>query len=282
MPERPGRGGGGADARPRGPDGLAVASRGLGGRARHGAARRRAEADGRPLRDRRARRSCSPTSMPADSERRPPHAGLPHTWRPFGVRIAVWVLGGDAARPASSWSGSALDAEVRGQFTTFQRGTLVLIGLLLFAAYNALVRSRVSATDDRADGGQRLPQADLRVVPGDRGVAAPRGALGDPGPLRRHHGLADRRAGLRRRAGTPGGPGDPGGDRGEHARLTRRKPGCPAPGQAYDPGVGDFSTRPVTPTTRVRSTTCWPRPRRSTTPRSTTRSRTWSRSSRTR
>ena len=41
----------------------------------------------------------------------------------------------------------ALDAEIRAQFTTFQRITLVLMGVLLFGVYNALVRSRVSATD---------------------------------------------------------------------------------------------------------------------------------------
>ena len=34
------------------------------------------------------------------------------------------------------------------QFTAFQRVTLVVLGLLLFATYNALVRSRVTATDE--------------------------------------------------------------------------------------------------------------------------------------
>ena len=71
---------------------------------------------------------------------------LPHTWRPFGVRVAVWVLGGMLiVLVAAVWVG--LGDEVRGQFTGFQRGTLVFMGLLLFLTYNALVRSKVTATD---------------------------------------------------------------------------------------------------------------------------------------
>ena len=47
---------------------------------------------------------------------------------------------------AAVWVG--LGDEVRGQFTGFQRGTLVFMGLLLFLTYNALVRSKVTATDE--------------------------------------------------------------------------------------------------------------------------------------
>jgi hypothetical protein len=84
--------------------------------------------------------------MPAGSERRAPAPDLPHTWRPFGARIAVWLLGGLLfALVVAVWIG--LGAEVRSQFTTFQRTTLVVIALLLFGAWNALVRSRVRATD---------------------------------------------------------------------------------------------------------------------------------------
>ena len=84
--------------------------------------------------------------MPADSERRPPTPDLPHTWRPFGARIAAWVLGAMLlALLVAVWIG--LDAEVRGQFTIFQRTTLVVLGLLFFGVYNALVRSRVRATE---------------------------------------------------------------------------------------------------------------------------------------
>ena len=57
----------------------------------------------------------------------------------------MWVFGGLLlALVVAVWIG--LGAEVRGQFTTFQRTTLVVIALLLFSAWNALVRSRVRAT----------------------------------------------------------------------------------------------------------------------------------------
>jgi hypothetical protein len=88
--------------------------------------------------------------MPADSEPRPARVAtpsLPHTWRPFGVRVAVGVLGGLLlAIIVAVWIG--LDAEIRAQFTVLERITLVLIGLMLFAAYYALMRSRVTATGD--------------------------------------------------------------------------------------------------------------------------------------
>ena len=87
--------------------------------------------------------------MPAGSER-PPAAtapDLPHTWRPLGVRLAVWVLGGMLlALVAAVWFG--IGSENRSQFTAFQRGTLVAMALLLFSAWNALIRSRVTATTD--------------------------------------------------------------------------------------------------------------------------------------
>jgi len=44
------------------------------------------------------------------------------------------------------WIG--LGAETRSQFTVFQRGTLVFMGLLLAGTWNALVRSCVTATPD--------------------------------------------------------------------------------------------------------------------------------------
>lgn len=80
--------------------------------------------------------------MPVDSETAPE---LPHTWRPFGVRVALWVFGGMlVVLVAFVWV--ALGAELRGQFTTFQRITLVFLALLLFGSYHSLVRSRVTAT----------------------------------------------------------------------------------------------------------------------------------------
>jgi hypothetical protein len=58
----------------------------------------------------------------------------------------VWVFGGLLlALVVAVWIG--LGAEVRSQFTLFQRITLVVIGLMLFGAWNALVRSRVRATN---------------------------------------------------------------------------------------------------------------------------------------
>ncbi len=87
--------------------------------------------------------------MPADSEasRGPTVPALPHTWRPFGVRVAVWLLGGLLlALIVAVWIG--LGAEVRSQFTVLQRITLVFMALLLFGTYNALVRSRITATEE--------------------------------------------------------------------------------------------------------------------------------------
>ena len=83
--------------------------------------------------------------MPADSEA-PLH--LPHTWRPFGVRVAGVVFGAALlAVCAFAWFG--FDEETRAKFTVFQRGTLVFLGLLGFAAWYALVRSRVVATVEK-------------------------------------------------------------------------------------------------------------------------------------
>src|SRR4051812_37986437 len=86
--------------------------------------------------------------MPAASEPGPGRAAapeLPHTWRPFGVRVAVLLFGGLlAAVVAVVWI--RFDADVRAQFTLLERITLVLIGLMLFAAYYALMRSRVTAS----------------------------------------------------------------------------------------------------------------------------------------
>jgi hypothetical protein len=47
-----------------------------------------------------------------------------------------------------AWVWFALGADLRSQFTVFQRITLVLMGLLLFGSWHALVRSRVTASDD--------------------------------------------------------------------------------------------------------------------------------------
>ena len=71
---------------------------------------------------------------------------LPHTWRPFGARIAGTVLGGMLLVLAITvWI--AWGADVRARFTVFQRSTLVFLGLLAFACWYALVRSRVTAAE---------------------------------------------------------------------------------------------------------------------------------------
>jgi hypothetical protein len=87
--------------------------------------------------------------MPAASDPRP--AGppeLPHTWRPFGVRMAGAVFGG-ALLVVCAFAWFGFDAETRSRFTIFQRGTLVFLGLLAFSVWFALVRSRVVAEEDR-------------------------------------------------------------------------------------------------------------------------------------
>jgi hypothetical protein len=71
---------------------------------------------------------------------------LPHTWRPFGARIAGTVLGGMLlALCIGVWI--AFGAEERARFTPFQKLTLVLIGLLAFSVWFALMRSRVTAAE---------------------------------------------------------------------------------------------------------------------------------------
>lgn len=88
--------------------------------------------------------------MPADSERpaAPALPSLPHTWRPFGVRMAGTVVGvGLVVVCALAWVG--FDEETQAKFTGFQRGTLFALGLFAFILWFALVRSRVVAEAER-------------------------------------------------------------------------------------------------------------------------------------
>ncbi len=72
---------------------------------------------------------------------------LPVTFRPLGVRIAVGVLGVLLLTVVVViWL--AFPQNVRDQFTTFQRLTLVAFGLAALAAGYALARSRVEARED--------------------------------------------------------------------------------------------------------------------------------------
>lgn len=85
--------------------------------------------------------------MPADSDVAGPEAvPLPQTWRPFGARIAVIVLGVMLVLLCTAaWFG--FDPEVRAKFTVFQRSTLIFLGLLAGSVGHALARSRVVATE---------------------------------------------------------------------------------------------------------------------------------------
>lgn len=81
--------------------------------------------------------------MPADSEPAPAIT-LPRRFRPFGVRIAVYLF-------ATLLIGTVLviwiafPPEVRAQFTAFQRGTVIFFGLAAAVCGQALARSRVDA-----------------------------------------------------------------------------------------------------------------------------------------
>jgi hypothetical protein len=80
--------------------------------------------------------------MPAGSD-----VALPHTFRPFGVRLAIYVLGGLLVLVVLvMWF--ALPADIRSQFTPLQLGTVIFLGLLFYAAGYALARSRVVARED--------------------------------------------------------------------------------------------------------------------------------------
>jgi len=87
--------------------------------------------------------------MPAGSDpAEPATVRLPHTWRPFGVRLAGVVFGG-ALLVVCAFAWLSFDEETRAKFTPFQRGTLIFLGLLGFSVFYALVRSRVVATAER-------------------------------------------------------------------------------------------------------------------------------------
>ena len=87
--------------------------------------------------------------MPADSETTTMSTvTLPHTWRPFGVRMAGAVLGlGLALVVVVAWLG--FDAETQARFSWLQRGTVIAIALLGASLGYGLMRSRVQATAER-------------------------------------------------------------------------------------------------------------------------------------
>ncbi|MCW2757678.1 MAG: hypothetical protein JWO46_1424 [Nocardioidaceae bacterium] len=82
--------------------------------------------------------------MPAGSE---VPVDLPHTWRPLGTRMVGYVSGfGLVAIVAGGWF--ALGDDIRATFTTWQRVTCVVLGLLAAAVWYALVRPRLTATTE--------------------------------------------------------------------------------------------------------------------------------------
>ena len=86
--------------------------------------------------------------MPAASEptRRPE---LPHTWRPFGVRMAGAGLRRRAARRRARSRGSASTTRPARGSRSSSGARWSFLGLLFFAAGYALARSRVVAETDR-------------------------------------------------------------------------------------------------------------------------------------
>ena len=80
--------------------------------------------------------------MPVDSD-----LTLPQTFRPFGVRIAIYAAGVLLVLVVVvTWF--ALPQEIRDQFTYFQRATVIGLGLMFYAGGFALARSRLVARED--------------------------------------------------------------------------------------------------------------------------------------
>jgi hypothetical protein len=78
--------------------------------------------------------------MPAVSE-----PGLPHTWRPLGVRLAVLFFGGLLSITCvAGWI--AVGPDVRSRVTVYQQATVWLIVALVAALGWGLVRCRLTAT----------------------------------------------------------------------------------------------------------------------------------------
>lgn len=76
-----------------------------------------------------------------------PQVTLPHTFRPYGVRIAVYVLGGLLFLVALGiWI--AFPPEIRAKFTVFQLSTIIVLSAGFGALGWGLARSRVEARDE--------------------------------------------------------------------------------------------------------------------------------------
>jgi hypothetical protein len=102
--------------------------------------------------------------MPAGSDER---VALPRTFRPLGVRLAIYVLGVMLLVVCGvTWY--AFPPETRAQFTVTERITLVVIGLLFAVSGYALARSRVVATEQGLTvvNGYRLRRFDWNQILG--------------------------------------------------------------------------------------------------------------------
>lgn len=104
---------------------------------------------------------------------------LPHTWRPLGVRLSG-ALFGTALVAVSAVSWIALPPDIQARFTPLQRFTMLLLTLVAFSAWYALVRSRVVAEVDRlivVNGFKRREFAWPEVVAAHLGRGAPWASL---------------------------------------------------------------------------------------------------------
>ena len=86
--------------------------------------------------------------MPVGSDGSDRELVLPHTWRPVGVRIAGFTAGSLLLVLAlAAWF--AMPGEVRNDFSTYQRFTMVVLTMGAYAGGWAVLRSRVTAEDAR-------------------------------------------------------------------------------------------------------------------------------------
>jgi Bacterial PH domain len=80
--------------------------------------------------------------MPAGSD-----LTLPQTFRPYGVRIAIYVAGGLLVLVlVVTWL--AFPKDIQDQFTFLQRATVIGLGLMFYAGGYALARSRLVAREE--------------------------------------------------------------------------------------------------------------------------------------
>ena len=72
---------------------------------------------------------------------------LPHTWRPFGPRMAAVVFG-VVLVGAFAWLWVNFDDDTPASVNVYERGTVIGLVLLGLALLNGLARSRVVARED--------------------------------------------------------------------------------------------------------------------------------------